>query len=150
MDMPATTLRTSSARRWISRISTRPRGVPTIETWWESATMPSTTTTPPARTRQRASHYPAQYSVCLSQEVADAIESFCDTYEVARARCSGASSGAASSRPRWCSRRDADFARAKHRDAQGALMMDAARRDHGWIFGSGPAGRTSGERGDDR
>lgn len=45
--------------------------------------MPSTTTTPPARTRQRPSHYPAQYSVCLSQEVADPIESFCDTYEVA-------------------------------------------------------------------
>ena len=45
--------------------------------------MPSTTTIPPTRTRRRASHYPAQYSVCLAREVADPIESFCDTYEVA-------------------------------------------------------------------
>lgn len=44
----------------------------------------------------------------------------------------------------------ADLAEAKHRDAQVALMTDAARRDHGWTLGSVPAGRTSEERGDDR
>lgn len=46
------------------------------------------------------------------------------------------------------SRRDADLAEAKHRDAQVALMMETAGRDHGWTFRSGPAGPA--ERGDDR
>ena len=44
--------------------------------------MPSTTTASPARTRRRASHYPEWYSVCLSREIADPIESLCDTHEV--------------------------------------------------------------------
>ena len=66
---------------WIPRIWTRPKGVSTIETRWETATMPSTTTAPPLRTRRRASHYPEQYSVCLARKIADTIESLCDTHD---------------------------------------------------------------------